>query len=64
MVEALAAERQKVVLGRSPAERRDLDAIYARAAGTPLWIGADRRPSAQALVGLTLLTEAHIANRT
>ena len=57
MAEALAVER-KAVPGLSAAERRDLDAIYERAGGAPLWIGEDRRPTAQARVGLTLLTEA------
>jgi len=56
--EAVAAERQKLVSGRSAAERRDLDAIYERAAGTPLWIDAAGRPGAQARAALTLLGQA------
>jgi murein L,D-transpeptidase YcbB/YkuD len=58
MAEALAVERPKAVEGRSAAERDDLDAIYERAGGAALWIGADRRPTAQARAGLRLLAEA------
>jgi murein L,D-transpeptidase YcbB/YkuD len=56
--EAIAAERQKPASARSLAERRDMEALYDRGAGGPVWIDAAGKPAAQARAGLTLLDQA------
>lgn len=56
--EAIAAERQQVVSSRPAAERRDVDALYDRGEGAPVWIDAGGRLTAHARAGLTLLDHA------
>jgi murein L,D-transpeptidase YcbB/YkuD len=51
---AIAGERRGLA-GVSAVERRDIDALYDRVAGGPIWIDATGRLTAQARAGLALI---------
>jgi murein L,D-transpeptidase YcbB/YkuD len=57
LIDAIAAER-RVLSGHAAAERRDVDALYDRASGGPVWLDATGRLTPQARDGLALLEES------